>query len=226
MATGRDLTDINKTVLAKLEARTVLCKDYGSGSLATIAVLDAARRYARRHKWAIRSGAQSFVCFIRSWYKRLAEIRKTREQRPIEPDWEKILVSYGIRYQQYFTMSLVGEHIHRLMISSTEICYKTEQIMLASIPEIAVDDREYVKLFMGRMLKLMEAFDFLCSVTIRTTIRSEETIKQFGLAAKWFEFKCWEYFNKDALPRCIFWKRTLSKNCSDRSASDFSTRAQ
>ena len=50
VATGRDLTDINKTVLAKLEARTVLCKDYGSGSLATIAVLDAARRYARRHK--------------------------------------------------------------------------------------------------------------------------------------------------------------------------------
>ena len=46
VATGRDLTDINKTVLAKLEARTILFKDYGSGSLATIAVLDAARRYA------------------------------------------------------------------------------------------------------------------------------------------------------------------------------------
>ena len=46
VATGRDLTDINKTVLAKLEALTVLCKDYGPGSLATIAVLDAARRYA------------------------------------------------------------------------------------------------------------------------------------------------------------------------------------
>ena len=73
--------------------------------------------------------------------------------------------------------------------------------MLASIPETAVDDREYVKLFMGRIMKLMEAFDFLCSVMIRTTIRSEETIKQFGLAAKWFEFKYWEYFNKDATPK-------------------------
>ena len=112
------------------------------------------------------------------------EICKTREQRTIELDSEKILVSYDIRYQQYSTMSLVGEHIHRLMISSTEICNKTEQIMFASIPETAVDDREYVKLFMGRMLKLMEAFDFLCSVMIRTMIRSEETIKQFGLAAK------------------------------------------
>ena len=70
------------------------------------------------------------------------------------------------------------------MTNSTEICYKTEQLMLASIPETAVDDRACVKLFMGRMLELMEAFDFLCSVIIRTTIQSDETIKQFGLAAK------------------------------------------
>ena len=47
----------------------------------------------------------------------------------------------------------------------------------------------------------MEAFDFLCSVMIRTTSRSEETIKQFGLAAKWFGVKYWEYFNKDATPK-------------------------
>ena len=46
VANGRDLTDINKTILAKFEARMILCKDYGPGSLATIGVLDAARRYA------------------------------------------------------------------------------------------------------------------------------------------------------------------------------------
>jgi len=72
--------------------------------------------------------------------------------------------------------------------------------MLASIPETAVDDRECVKFFMGRMLELMEAFDFPCSVMIWTKIRSEETIKQFGLAAKWFGVKYREYFNKDATP--------------------------
>ena len=32
---------------------------------------------------------------------------------------------------------------------------------------------------------------------IRTTIQSEETIKQFGLAAKWVGVKYREYFNKD-----------------------------
>ena len=54
-------------------------------------------------------------------------------QRPIEQDWEKILGNYDIRYQQFFTMSLVGEHIHRLMINAAEIYYKTEQLMLATI---------------------------------------------------------------------------------------------
>ena len=71
---------------------------------------------------------------------------------------------------QYFTMPLVGENIHRLLTNSAQFFSKTEELMLASIPETAVDDQECVKQFMGRMLELMEAFDFLCSVMIRTTI--------------------------------------------------------
>ena len=122
-------------------------------------------------------------------------------------------------------MSLVEEHIHRLMTNFAENCKKPEQRMLASIPETAVDDRECVKQFMGRMLELMEAFDFLCSVIILTTIQSEETVKKFGLTAKWFRVKHRECFNKDATPK-VHLSETLSKNFSNISAWDFSTRAQ
>ena len=46
VANGRDFRDTNKTILEKVEVRMFLCEDYGPGSLATIEVLDAARKYA------------------------------------------------------------------------------------------------------------------------------------------------------------------------------------
>lgn len=84
-------------------------------------------------------------------------------------------VNYDLRTDFYYAMSLVGEQIHRLMSNSTEICARTEGLMLASIPDgpiTAYADRDSVTLFMGRMLELIEAFDFLCAAMTRTTIQS------------------------------------------------------
>ena len=71
--------------------------------------------------------------------------------------------------------------------------------MLASVT--TDEGLDSIKLFMGHMLELMEAFDFLCAVMTRTTIQSEETIAEFGSAAKWLGVKYWEYFSKDATPK-------------------------
>jgi len=126
---------------------------------------------------------------------------RNREHKLIEQAWEQILADFDIRYQQYYTMSLVGKHIHRLIImtNSTEICTRTEVLMLASVT--TDEDRDSIKLFMGHMSELMEAFDFLCAVMTRTMIQSEETIAEFGSAAKWFGVNYREYFNKDATPK-------------------------
>ena len=100
-------------------------------------------------------------------------------------------------------MSLDGEHIHRLITSSTEICIKAEEFMLVSILHASVtsdEDRDCINLFMGHMLELI-AFDFLCAVMNRTMIQSEETIEKFGCAAKWFGVEYREYFSKDVIPK-------------------------
>ena len=55
---------------------------------------------------------------------------------------------------------------------------------------------------MGRMLELMEAFDFVCAMMTRTTIQKKETIAKIGSVAKWFAVKYREYFSKDA-PRKV-----------------------
>jgi hypothetical protein len=101
-------------------------------------------------------------------------------------------------------MSLVGDHIHRLMINSLAICNRTQTLMLESIPvgsATAEEDCASIEWFMGRMLELMEAFDLLCAVMNKTAIQSEETIENFGLVAKWFGVKYREYFNKLATPK-------------------------
>ena len=94
----------------------------------------------------------------------------------------KILADFDIWYQQYYTMSLVGEHIHRLITNSSEICKRTEELMFASVT--ADEDRDSITTFMGHMLELMEAFDFLCAVMTQTTIQSEDTIAKIWIRGK------------------------------------------
>ena len=71
--------------------------------------------------------------------------------------------------------------------------------------------RDSINLFMGRMLELMEAFDFACAVMTRTTIQNEEIIAKFGSAAKWFAVKYREYFSKDANPKVHYLETYLNE---------------
>ena len=101
-------------------------------------------------------------------------------------------------------MPLVGEHIHRLTTKSTETCIKAEELVLSSVAADEIKDS-------SRTLELMKAIDFLCVMTTRTTIQSEETIVNFGSAAKWFGVKYGEYFSKDATPKVYYLETHLIK---------------
>ena len=75
-------------ILPKFEARMVLCKDYGPGSLATIGFLDAARRYAATNE-RFDQELKALSASATMEHKRLVDMCKNMAQRPIEQDWEK-----------------------------------------------------------------------------------------------------------------------------------------
>ena len=65
----------------------LLSKDYGPGSLATIGVLDAARRYASTNE-RFDQELKALSTLAAMEHKRFVEMYKNRVQRPIEQDWE------------------------------------------------------------------------------------------------------------------------------------------
>ena len=65
----------------------VLSKDYGPGSLATIGVLDSARRYASTNE-RFDQELKALSTLAAMEHKRFVEMYKNRVQRPIEQDWE------------------------------------------------------------------------------------------------------------------------------------------
>ena len=65
--------------------------------MATIGVLDAARRYAATNE-RFDKELKALSASATMEHKRLVEMCKNRAQRPIEQDWEKMLDSYDIRY--------------------------------------------------------------------------------------------------------------------------------
>ena len=84
-------------------------------------------------------------------------------------------------------MSLVGEHIYRLLTNSAEICRKTKALMLLSIPEGspgAEAKRLKVDVFMEHILHTL---DFFCAVMRKTNIQSETAIDEFKIVAVYFE---------------------------------------
>ena len=131
-------------------------------------------------------------------------MRKDREHRPVNQGFEDILAEYDIFYQQYYTMSLVGEHIHRLLTNSAEICRNTKALMLLSIPEGspgAEAKRLKVTTFMGHMLELMDTLDYLCAVMHKTDIQSETAIDEFEMVAMYFGQIYRSHFNRKGTPK-------------------------
>jgi hypothetical protein len=60
---------------------------------------------------------------------KLDDMMKRRKHRAIEHEWEDIFADHDI-CQQYYTMSLIGEHIHRLLKHCDDICSRIEDVIL------------------------------------------------------------------------------------------------
>jgi hypothetical protein len=131
--------------------------------------------------------------------KKLAEMRKNVHNRPIEKEFERILEGFGVVYQQYYTMTLVGEHVHRLLTNCEEICFQTKSMMLRHLPAGILngqEKRDKVDVFMGHMVELMDTFDYLCSMMQKTEVQSDEAIDVFSMAAEYFGIIYRRYLNK------------------------------
>ena len=112
---------------------------------------------------------------------KLDDMLRSRKHRPIEHEWEDILADHDIHFQQYYTMSLIGEHIHRLLKHCDDICSRTEDLILRNLA-LSPDPKTTVarvRQFMDQMLELMKCFDFLSSVMCRMEKQDEETIETF-----------------------------------------------
>jgi hypothetical protein len=60
----------------------------------------------------------------------LDEKRGKQTHRPVEHAYEAVLAEFQIVYQQFYVMTLIGEHLHRLCENSEQICDKIEAIMI------------------------------------------------------------------------------------------------
>lgn len=84
----------------------------------------------------------------------LDKLESSRRYRPLEKNWEAILEERDVIFQQYYTMSLIGEHVHRLLSNCEDICRDTEALMLDSISLDSItyeEDTTRVKKFMSRL---------------------------------------------------------------------------
>jgi len=68
----------------------------------------------------------------------LRDLLSTRKLRPLEHEFEKLLAEFDIAYKQHFTMMLIDEPCHRLLINSEEIVDRFRVILLFGL-ELHVD---------------------------------------------------------------------------------------
>jgi hypothetical protein len=132
--------------------------------------------------------------------KELEEKQKAQSHRPLEKKWEQGLASKGIAFQQFCTMSLTGEHVHRLCIHAEDICDES-QALICDSDNFTEEDLLPTLQFFDQMKELLSSFDYLCSVMTRQEIQPENEIELFGIVAKHFGKIYREYFEKGATPK-------------------------
>jgi hypothetical protein len=130
-----------------------------------------------------------------------------RGSRPAEHEWEKMLEHYNIVFQQHYTMTLVGEHIHRMLHNHSAILRDTREMMVrrAALLDISAEKQsalcEDIRVLMEHMEELMDSFDFLVSLMGTQTILDDKAIDRFGEVARYFGQIYRAYLDKDGTPK-------------------------
>jgi len=197
-ASPQPMSAAQRTQLNTFYARSDVVRQYEPDSATRV---EGELFISESEKEIIRLGKaiEAAVIHARKSSELFATVQSERSNRPIEHQWEDILEEFDVRFQQFYTMSLVGEHVHRVMENSREICSRTAELMLSGVTD--VDLREDIVLFMEHLEELMDTFDWICSVMNSMEIQSEDTIADFILATEHFGKKYRQYLNKSATPK-------------------------
>ena len=122
-ASRQALTTTQKANLDVFNERLFPVHKYSPGSEERI----RAETFARAYK-AESTRLKTAIATAKTKLKVADEIfeakKRSRLHRPLEKEWEKMLSTFDIHFQQYYTMQLIGEHIHRLLKNSADICDK------------------------------------------------------------------------------------------------------
>jgi hypothetical protein len=115
-----------------------------------------------------------------------------RGNRPVEKQFETILSKFGIEFTQHYTMTLVGEQIHRFCVHHEIILSELKAACIDAIRTYQSESNhpdgteDEVTLFYAQMQELWETFDYICSIITRQEILSDEDIRTFPSVAKYF----------------------------------------
>ena len=192
---------------AAFEARSALFQQYALGSPGRQIALRFSIQYNDEVDRLLKIQPAAYDKLKRS-VEDVKKMNRNRRSRPVEMEWEEMLAEYDDEFVQFYTCQLVGEHIHRLLEKSGSICERTEQLILRSIDPNDTVLREKAILLVGKVLDLMVAFDFICSVIASTEVQSEDTIEKIA--------KVVHYFGKSIVNKnkqhqsFIFWRVILS----------------
>ena len=112
-----------------------------------------------------------------------------RKNRPMEHAIERVLSEYDIARQAFHSHTLIGEHVHRLLSNHVDIClgigeamYNPTNRKLDVLPEV----NETIDVFLGKIQKLLQALDVICSMMAQTTPLNEEQCTDFALFCPYF----------------------------------------
>jgi hypothetical protein len=134
--------------------------------------------------------------------KELKTLISDRRNRPIEWQWNAVLASFDIAFQQSYTMQLVGEHIYRLMNNYEDILVKTKELIIANIFNSKINQTadSVTKLFYG-FTKLFDLLYFINSVMTSMDKIDEETLSDVEDACCRYGNLYRLHFEKDAPPK-------------------------
>ena len=140
----------------------------------------------------------------------LEKLKQLREYRPVEKAFEDILKGYDIYFQQHYTMTLVGEHCHRLAVHHEDILAATQDAMLEGLRTGLTNPNQSqakptgtedeIILMMENMRELMEVLDYISSVITRMTTASAKDLERFPFACQYFG-AIWRLYGMSPTPK-------------------------
>jgi hypothetical protein len=168
--TARPLTAVMRADLASFEQKLAEVQEYAPGSIACRDALDLQEEYTENLE-KLDEAIKVATASEEAHKLKIKELAGDMKWREVEHAWEDILKGYSIVYQQFYTSSLVGEHLHRLCENYEEVCDKTGALFIKAVEDRAALTREQkdalrvqIDAFTIQQKELLSMLDYLTSI--------------------------------------------------------------